>query len=106
MVIAVANQKGSRQTTTAVNLSSVLLIKGKRFLLDDPQGNATSGLGVDKKIQGSTYDVLINEENRKSSCWYTYWKFKIMPFKYRSAGVEVELVSSISESRLKFLKWN
>ena len=57
---------GVGKTTTAVNLSSCLAYKGKKVLLldVDPQGNATSGLGVDKKnTKGSTYDVLINEES-------------------------------------------
>jgi len=68
-VIAVANQKGGvGKTTTAVNLSSCLAYKGKKVLiLDiDPQGNTTSGLGIDKKkINKSIYDILINEGRYK-----------------------------------------
>ncbi|HOP92646.1 MAG TPA: AAA family ATPase [Acetivibrio thermocellus] len=106
-VIAVANQKGGvGKTTTAVNLSSCLAYKGKKVLiLDiDPQGNTTSGLGIDKKkINKSIYDILINEADINDVLVDTpVENLKLCPSNIELAGAEVELVSSISrETRLK-----
>jgi chromosome partitioning protein len=106
-VIAIANQKGGvGKTTTAVNLSSCLGYKGKKVLIIDidPQGNTTSGLGVDKKnIKRSIYDVLINDEKIKNALVDTAIEnLKLCPSNIQLAGAEVELVSVISrETRMK-----
>lgn len=107
-IIAIANQKGGvGKTTTAVNLSSCLAVKGKKVLLIDidPQGNSTSGLGIDKtKVDKSIYDVIINDVPIEE----TFVKTKVdnllvSPSNIQLAGAEVELVSVISrETRLKF----
>jgi len=106
-VIAVANQKGGvGKTTTAINLSACIAYKGKRVLIIDidPQGNTTSGLGVDKKeINKSIYDVLINDENIDNVILDTVVEnLKLCPSNIQLAGAEIELVSVISrETRIK-----
>jgi len=106
-VIAIANQKGGvGKTTTAVNLSACLAYKGKKVLVIDidPQGNTTSGLGIDKKkIDKSIYDVLINEEDIESTLLDTpIENLKLCPSNIQLAGAEIELVSVISrETRIK-----
>lgn len=106
-VIAIANQKGGvGKTTTAVNLATVLAKKGKRVILidADPQGNATSGLGIDKSdLEKSTYDLLIDEVDIIQVAKDTMVKtLKVCPSNVDLAGAEVELVSQMSrEQRLK-----
>jgi len=106
-VIAIANQKGGvGKTTTAVNLSACLAFKGKKVLVIDidPQGNTTSGLGVDKKtIDKSVYDVLINDVEIENALMDTKVdNLKLCSSNIQLAGAEVELVSVISrETRLK-----
>lgn len=106
-VIAIANQKGGvGKTTTAVNLSSCLAYKGKKVVIIDvdPQGNTTSGLGIDKKvIKKSIYEVLINDENIENALMKTMVdNLYICPSNIQLVGAEVELVSVISrETRMK-----
>ena len=106
-VIAIANQKGGvGKTTTAVNLSSCLAYKGKKVaIIDvDPQGNTTSGLGIDKKNIGkSIYEVLINDESIEKTLLKTKVdNLYICPSNIQLVGAEVELVSVISrETRMK-----
>lgn len=106
-VIAIANQKGGvGKTTTAVNLSSCLAYKGKKVLIIDidPQGNTTSGLGIDKKsLSKSIYDVLINDNTIKDTLVSTAIEnLKLCPSNIQLAGAEVELVPIMSrETRMK-----
>ena len=100
-ILAIVNQKGGvGKTTTTVNLGAGLAAKGKRVLLVDvdPQGNATSGLGFDKRSLGkTTYDALINEEPMVDVVRPTGRRnFSLCPSNIQLAGAEVELVSVIS----------
>ncbi|HIV81341.1 MAG TPA: AAA family ATPase [Candidatus Salinicoccus merdavium] len=104
---AIANQKGGvGKTTTAVNLSAALTDYGKKVMLVDidPQGNATSGLGIEKSdLEKSIYDVLIDDENINEVVHETSnMNLDIIPANISLAGAEIELVSAMSrELRLK-----
>lgn len=77
-VIAVFNQKGGvGKTTTNVNLSACIAVRGKKVLVVDidPQGNTTSGLGIDKKeLRKTIYDVLIGEEKAEDVLSKQRWR--------------------------------
>lgn len=94
--ISIFNQKGGvGKTTTCVNLAAVLGNKGyKTLIIDiDPQGNSTSGVGIDKgKIKESTYDILINKVPAKSVVKLTEFEnLYILPANMNLAGAELEL---------------
>ena len=98
-IIALANQKGGvGKTTSAVNLAaSVGALEKKVLLVDsDPQGNASSGVGINKKnMKLSTYDVLINRAGADSVITPTvYENLSIMPANISLAGAEFELVTA------------
>ncbi len=105
-IIAVANQKGGvGKTTTAITLSTMLAKKNKTVMLidADPQGNATSGLGIEKEIEKSIYDVLIEDVSIQDVMKKSNVKnLQVCPSNINLAGAEVELVSMVSrEQRLK-----
>ena len=106
-VIALANQKGGvGKTTTAVNLAACLAVEGRKVLLvdSDPQGNTTSGLGLDKRdIKKSIYDMIIKDVPAKDVIVPTaYENLSLLPATIALAGAEIELVNMMSlENRLK-----
>ena len=104
-ILAVANQKGGvGKTTTTVNVAAFLALEGKRVLMIDidPQGNATSGLGIEKtKGMRCIYDLLIND--------YPFERIRIassvkgltaLPATINLVGAEVEMVSKVNRERL------
>ena len=104
-IIAIANQKGGvGKTTTTVNIAASLAAAEKKVLLidSDPQGNSTSGMGIDRKdITGSTYDLYTGkrpcQEIKKSS--HFSW-LDVVPAGIDLVGVEIELIQTISRERV------
>lgn len=103
-IIAITNQKGGvGKTTSAVNIAAGMGLLGKKVLLIDidPQGNSSSGFGVEAKINKSIYDVLMGNTTAKEAVVKTKW-CDILPTDNNLAGAEIELVSI--ENREKSLK--
>ena len=106
-VISIASQKGGvGKTTTAINLGACLAQESRRVLLIDidPQGNATSGLGINGNDQRlGTYEVLIGQAEAKDAILPTALaSLDLLPTGQRLSGAEVELVGMMArETRLK-----
>ncbi len=96
-IIAIANQKGGvGKTTTAVNLCCALKMKGKRVLLldCDPQGNSSSGMGVDKHSTPSAYELITNTADILDCIRKTPYG-DVIPSNKELSGATVELVNKV-----------
>jgi chromosome partitioning protein len=106
-IYTIVNQKGGvGKTTTAINLGAYLAYYGQRVLIIDldPQANATSCLGLDKRtVKGGTYEAIISDTPMVSFIWSNpRLKLSLLPSSPALAGAEVELVSELArETRLR-----
>ncbi len=96
-IIAVANQKGGvGKTTTAINLSACLAEKEQKVLVIDidPQGNTSSGLGIDKNnVENTVYELMLGEAELKDCIMVeVYPNLSVLPSNINLAGAEIELI--------------
>jgi chromosome partitioning protein len=105
-IIGIGNQKGGTgKTTSAINISSYLALAGKKTLLVDvdPQGNASSGTGLEIENKNSIYEVILGQKSASESIYSTTWpNLWVLPSSISLTGAEIELVNLDNrELRLK-----